>query len=82
MRARAIAPAEEVIEVDGAVRRRVLEERVRVVPRPKLRDGAAEALREPVVESALPARERLRGRAISVLERCRELALVQLVRRE
>jgi hypothetical protein len=73
---------EERVEVDGTVRRRLLEERVRVVPRPKLRDRAAETRGEAPVESGFPARERLRGDAVRLRERLDELLLIELVRGE
>ena len=77
-----VLPLEQRVEVDRAVTRALLEERVRVVPGAKLRDGAAEALGQPRVERALPARERLRRHAVALIERREQLRLVELVDRE
>ena len=73
---------EERVEVDRAVGRRLLEERIGVVPRAQLGDRAAEPRCEPLVEPRLPAREGLGGRAIGLGERLDELPLVELVGRE
>ena len=73
---------EERVEIDRALGGRLLEERIGVVPGAEIGDGAAEALGEPGVERALPARERRRRRAVGVGERLQELLLVQLVGRE
>ena len=77
-----IGVLEERVEVDAALGRDLLEERVGVVPRRELVDGAAEAGREPLVELRLPARERLGRRAVGVVERRHELVLVHLRRRD
>ena len=77
-----VLPLEERVEVDRAVGRRLLEEGIRVVPRTQLRDGAAEASGQLLVERALPARERLGGHPIRVGERVDQLLLVELVGRQ
>ena len=77
-----IGVLEERVEVDAALGRHLLEERVGVVPRRELADGAAEAGREPLVELRLPARERLGRGAVGVVERGHELVLVHLRRRD
>ena len=77
-----VLPLEERVEVDGAVGRRLLEEGIRVVPRTQLRDGAAEASGQLLVERPLPARERLGGHPIRVGERVDQLLLVELVDRQ
>ena len=73
---------EERVEVDRAVGRRLLEEGIGVVPRTQLGDRAAERCREPLVERALPARERLGRDPVGLAERLDQLPLVQLVGRE
>ena len=49
---------EERVEVDSPVRRRLLEERIGVVPRPQVSRCAAEPRSESLVERAFPASER------------------------
>ena len=73
---------EERVEIDGPVRRRLLEERIRVVPRAQVSRRAAEPRGESLVERAFPAPERHGRDAIGLGERLRELALVELVRRQ
>jgi hypothetical protein len=70
------------IEVDDRVGRRLLEERVGVVPRPELGDDAREPRRQSLVEVRLPPGKRLGRGAIAVGERLDELCLVHLVRRQ
>ena len=70
------------IEIDGSVRRRLLEERVGVVPGPEVGRRAPETRRQTLVEDRLPARERLGGRAVGLGERVCQPALVELVGRE
>ena len=77
-----VTALEQRVEVDRTVRRELLEERIRVVPRTKLRDGAAEAGGQALVESSLPARERLGRRSLRLLQRLEQLPLVELVDRE
>ena len=76
-----VGALEEAVEVDAALGRHLLEERVGVVPRPQIADGAAEPAREPLVERRLPARERLGRRAVRLVERGHQLVLVHLGRR-
>ena len=73
---------EERVEIDGPVRRRLLEERIRVVPRAQVSRRAAEPRSESLVERTFPAPERRGGDAIGLGERARELALVELVGRQ
>ena len=74
-----VGVGEEVVEVDGARGRRVLEERVVVVPRAQLVDGAAEARRRARSSSvALPLGERRRGGAVDVVEGGEQPVLVEL----
>ena len=77
-----VAALEQRVEVDGAVRRELLEERVRVVPGAKLRDGAAEPGGQALVERSLPARERLGRHRVRLLQRLEQLPLVELVHRQ
>ncbi len=70
------------IEIDCAVRRCLLEERVGVVPWPEVGHRAPEARRQPLVEDRLPALERLGGRPVGLGERVRQPPLVELVGRE
>jgi hypothetical protein len=74
-----VLAGEQRVEVDRPLLRRVLEERVRVVPGAELLNVATEAAREAFVESALPARKRLRGRPIAGGEGLQQPALVELV---
>src|SRR4249920_2050555 len=73
---------EQRVEVDGAVRRRLLEERIGVVPGSELGHGAPEPLDEARVERSFPARERRGCGAVGRGERLDQLCLVELVRRE
>ena len=77
-----VTALEQRVEVDGTVRRELLEERIRVVPRTKLRDGAPEPGGQALVERSLPARERLGRRRVRLLQRLEQLPLVELVDRE
>ena len=77
-----VLPVDERVEVDGAVGRRLLEERIRVVPRAQLRHGATEPGGELLVERALPARERLGCDPVAVGQRVDQLLLVELVGRQ
>ena len=77
-----VLAVEQRVEVDGAVRRRLLEEGIRVVPRTQLRDSATEPHGKTLVERALPARERRGGDPVGLAERVDQLLLVELVGRE
>ncbi len=77
-----VLAVEDAAQVDPAGRRDLLEERVLVVPGPKLLDGAAEAVRERGVGGRLPARERVGGEPVALVEGLEEPRLVHLRRRD
>ena len=76
-----VASSKQRVEVDGSLGRRLLEERIGVVPWPELR-RAAEARREPLVERALPAGERLGGDTVGVGQRARSASVHRSRRRD
>ena len=77
-----VVTLEQRVEVHGSLGRRLLEERIGVMPWPQLRYRAAESGRELLVDCPLPPRERLRRDAVGVGQRLDQLLLVELVDRQ
>ena len=77
-----VLTVEDAAQVDPAGRGDLLEERVLVVPGPKLLDGAAEPVCERRVGGRLPARERVGGEPVALVEGLEEPRLVHLGRRD